>query len=143
MKRHEALAPLSREHHEALILSRLLRKDAPAYKNLPVELGEKAQHALDMYNKSLQDHFLKEEKMLEVVKQYDAEIERITDEIIAEHRLLTNAFMALKVEDGLAEAMDTLGINLETHIRKEERILFPLVEKYCPEEILKTIVYQF
>lgn len=142
MKRHEALAPLSREHHEALILSRLLRKDAPAYKNLPTELGHKAQYALDMYNKSLRGHFLKEEKMSGVVKQFNPEIERITQEIIAEHHLLTNAFMALNVKEGLTEAMDTLGFTLETHIRKEERILFPLIEKYCPEEILKTIVYQ-
>jgi hypothetical protein len=35
MKRHEALIPLSRDHHGTLILARLLRSDAPPYKGLP------------------------------------------------------------------------------------------------------------
>ena len=35
MKRHEALAPLSREHHGTLILAQLLKKGAPVYKGLP------------------------------------------------------------------------------------------------------------
>jgi len=35
--------------------------------------------------------------------------------------------------------LDKLGKKLEQHIRKEERILFPLIEQYCPEEMLAAI----
>jgi len=34
MKRHEALAPFSREHHGALILAQVMKKGAPAYKGI-------------------------------------------------------------------------------------------------------------
>ncbi|MEO8770926.1 MAG: hypothetical protein ABI402_12590 [Ferruginibacter sp.] len=140
MKRDEALAPLSREHHDALILARLLQKNAPAYKNLPIETSEKAAYALEMYNNNLQDHFLKEEKMLDKLKNIHAEIDRLSAEIITEHRMLTISFMGLNKKEDLVEAMDTLGFTLEKHIRKEERILFPLIQQHCSQEILKTIV---
>ena len=45
MKREEALAPLSREHHSTLILAQLLKKDAPVYHQLPAEPWDKAKYA--------------------------------------------------------------------------------------------------
>ena len=42
MIRHSSIVSLSREHHGALILARLLQKDAPPYKNLPKDLKGKA-----------------------------------------------------------------------------------------------------
>ena len=53
MKRHEALAPLSRDHHEALILSQLLKKDSPAYKGLPVTVEGKVNYAVGFFEKNL------------------------------------------------------------------------------------------
>ncbi len=140
MKRHESLAPLSREHHTALILARLLQKNAPLYKGLPTEVDEKAKYAFDIYKNSLKDHFSREEKVLEIVKNIHPDIDRLSSEIIEEHSMLTIAFTALNKKKPLVEALDTLGIALETHIRKEERILFPLIQQYCPEKLLKTIV---
>ena len=66
MKRHEALAPLSREHHEALILAQLLKKGVPAYKGLPTDTAGKISYARQLYADKLRRHFLDEEKILEI-----------------------------------------------------------------------------
>lgn len=140
MKRHESLAPLSREHHAALILAQLLKKDAPAYKGLPNEPGGKAAYALHIYTTTLRDHFIKEEAILDKVKKYHADIEKLSEEITMEHRQLTTDFLSLATAVSLVDALDGLGLALEKHIRKEERILFPLIQEYCPDEILKSFV---
>lgn len=139
MKRHEALAPLSREHHEALILAQLLKKDAPAYKGLPQLPKDKAVYAANFYHNNLRKHFLQEEQMLEKVKQYHIQIEEITPEIIYEHQHLTRLFISLDNTAAVEATMDALGKALEAHVRKEERILFPLIQQHCPEAILNTM----
>ncbi|MEO7264876.1 MAG: hypothetical protein ABIW38_08185, partial [Ferruginibacter sp.] len=68
MKRHPSLISLSREHHGALILARLLQKNAPAYKGLPSDSNGKAVYALQFYKDELIQHFLQEEKVLALVK---------------------------------------------------------------------------
>jgi iron-sulfur cluster repair protein YtfE (RIC family) len=139
MKRHEALAPLSREHHGALLLAQLLRKDAPAYKGLPTLPQEKLIYAVNFYKANLLTHFIKEEELLARVKQYHPEIEKLAAEIITEHRQLTNLFNSLGKNKNCINALDELGNALANHIRKEERILFPLIQQYCPEEVLNII----
>ncbi|MGG9960028.1 hemerythrin domain-containing protein [Ferruginibacter sp. SUN106] len=139
MKRHETLAPLSREHHGALILARLLQKDAPAYKGLPQDTETKAVYAMNFFKTNLQQHFDKEEILLHQVKKYNSAIEILTGEIILEHLQLTTLFDALQHTKELPAALDKLGRLLEDHIRKEERILFPLIQEHCAENILNAI----
>ena len=139
MKRHEALVPLSREHHTALILSRLLRKDAPEYNGLPKDLQGKAAYAVNLFQTALQQHFQQEEIMLEKVHGSYAEIDRLSYEIKYEHQQLKKMFSAIENDENLLEALDELGRALEVHIRKEERVLFPLIQQYCPEEMLDEI----
>jgi iron-sulfur cluster repair protein YtfE (RIC family) len=140
MKRHEALQPLSRAHHDALILARLLQKDAPVYKGLPQEPGGKAVYALNFFKANLVTHFIEEEVLLQQVKKYNNEIAIIAEEVIIEHQQLLAMFNMLPGAVALAEALDKLGKKLEAHIRKEERVLFPLIQEHCPEDVLKNIV---
>ena len=139
MKRHESLAPLSREHHPALMLAQLLKKDAPAYKGMPATPVAKAAYAARLFHPDLKTHFSKEEAMLEKVLQYHPDIEKLAAAIVQEHRELTAAFLALPSSADLVNDLDALGRKLELHIRKEERLLFPLVEEYSPPEILEGI----
>ncbi len=141
MKRHEALAPLSREHHEALILAQLLKKNAPAYKGLPDNAAAKAEYALSFFTTKLQAHFSIEEQILQKVKKYDPAIAALTAEIMEEHVQLANLFNALQVTKEPEEALHKTGTALEDHIRKEERVLFPLIQQHCPEEVLATIIW--
>ena len=139
MKRHETLAPLSREHHGALVLARLLRNDAPVYKGLPEQPEAKAVYALNFFKTNLQEHFSKEETLLDEVKKCNGSIEMLAGEIISEHQQLSKMFELLQDTKNLPAILDKLGRLLEEHIRKEERILFPLIQEHCPESLLNSI----
>jgi iron-sulfur cluster repair protein YtfE (RIC family) len=142
MKRHDALAPLSREHHSALILAQLLKKDAPAYKGLPTALNEKAAYALDMFTTTLQSHFKNEEEMLVKIRNVHAEIDKLSEEIFTEHQQLKKMFLSLGKAGNTIEELDILGRVLDEHIRKEERILFPLIQQHCSEEALNSFYFE-
>ena len=140
MKRHEALIPLSRDHHGALILAKLIQKGAPAYKGLPTDIEGKAAYAVKFYHDELVTHFLSEEKMvLDKIKGINEKLDALSDEIFHEHRELGLLFELLPVSGKLEEHLDTLGYVLEKHIRKEERVLFPLVQESCSETLLTEI----
>ena len=139
MKRHEAIVPLSRDHHSTLILAQLLKKNAPVYKGLPDTTEGKAKYALELFQNSIQKHFQQEEEMLELAKDCNVEVNTIAREIKTEHRELTALFHSLETAIDLTSTMDTLGVSLEKHIRKEERILFPLLQLHCSDEQFKEI----
>ncbi|MFT3946338.1 MAG: hemerythrin domain-containing protein [Agriterribacter sp.] len=136
MKRHAALLPLSREHHSALILAQLIKKDAPAYRGMPTDTQGKLNYAVAFFETDLIEHFYKEEIILEKVKHANVEIETLSKEIIAEHSALKNHFVQLKTAIDKIAALDELGKLLEAHIRKEERVLFPLIQEHCSEALL-------
>ncbi len=139
MKRHEALAPLSREHHSTLILAQLLKKGAPLYKGLPVDIKEKAGYALQQFDTIIKKHFQHEEIILEKVKDCHPEIKSLADEIITEHQQLTGLFLSLNSLSDPENTMDKLALALENHIRKEERVLFPLLQQHCSAELLQEV----
>lgn len=139
MKRHEALAPLSREHHSALILAQVMKKGAPAYKGMPTDTEGKVSYAVDFYKTHLIEHFHKEEIILEKVKHVHETIAKLTGEIILEHRELTKSFTTLETADDQTSALDKAGNMLESHVRKEERVLFPLIQEYCGDDLLSQL----
>ena len=139
MKRDEALAPLSRDHHGSLILAQLLKKDAPVYNELPTEPWDKAKYAQQQFNKHIKNHFLKEEEMLNMVKDCHTEVTTLATEIKNEHQQLTTLFASLTNTDDLVNTMDILAVTLQNHIRKEERLLFPLLQQHCSAEQLEQI----
>ena len=139
MKRHEALAPLSRDHHGSLILAQLLKKGTPEYKGLPADNAGKLKYAMQQFEQHIKKHFEQEENILKKAANCNEAISRLGDEIVYEHEQLVTLFLSLEKEADPEAAMDKLGRLLETHIRKEERSLFPLMQQYCPESILQQI----
>lgn len=139
MKRHPSLIPLSREHHETLILARLLQKDAPEFRGLPTDSRGKADYAIKHYRNELIRHFEKEESIIPLLKGQHQEIDLLLHEIPEEHQELHRYFQSVYDQENLDEHLDRLGKALEAHVRKEERQLFPLVQEHCSEEILKNI----
>ncbi len=131
MKRHEALAPLSREHHDGLILAQLLKKNAPPYRGLPTDLPGKLGYAREVFCDILDKHFIQEEKVLHAISGKHQAIDEMTKEIIAEHNDLRKMFKKLGMYGRLEEDLDALGHALEAHIRKEERELFPLIQEHA------------
>ena len=139
MKRHEVIAPLSRDHHGSLLLAQLLKKNAPIYRDMPVTTEDKAKYAQAQFEGHIKKHFEQEETMLELAKDCNTEVNILTGQIKTEHRELTALFQSLETATDLRCTMDILAIALEKHIRKEERILFPLLQLHCSEELLKEI----
>lgn len=137
MKRHEALIPLSREHHETLILAQLLKKGAPGYRGLPADIPGKVIYAKQLYRENIEEHFREEEILIDrYLSHLGGEISVMGNEIIAEHKELRQRFNALQEIRATEDELDELGKLLELHVRKEERQFFPLIERLCPEEVL-------
>jgi hemerythrin-like domain-containing protein len=139
MKRHKAIAPLSRDHHGSLILAQLLKLNAPKYPGLPDNAKDKALYAQQQFEEHIKKHFQLEEIILDKVKDIHPSIKNLTEEIKAEHNELRGLFQSLDTTDELENTMNILGKALENHIRKEERILFPLLQQHCSEVLLQDI----
>ena len=136
MKRHPALIPLSREHHGALILARLLQKDAPVYKGLPTDIQGKAEYAYKFYQEELVKHFEDEERVLKLVTGVESNLDLMIKTIYREHQELHELFQSIDNHPDLINHLDQIGKTLETHIRKEERELFPLIQETCNEDLM-------
>lgn len=140
MKRHITLIPFSRDHHEALILSRLMQKNAPAYKGLPNDNPGKASYALGFFHDKLLPHFQAEEQCIaDVVRGKDPQLDKKLMEMIQEHVQLTDLFQSIPDSDSLETVLHDTGKLLEKHIRSEERELFPLIEQLFDDEFLVKI----
>ena len=83
------------------------------------------------------------------IKQLNAEISKTVekinalrisiDEIIKEHIELSASFLSLAQAAVPEKVLHQLGEKLITHIRKEERVLFPLIETSCTDQLLEEI----
>lgn len=139
MKRHPSLAHLSRDHHGALLLARLLQKNAPVYKGLPADISGKVKYAEQFYKAELIPHFLAEEKALDLVTGINKSLDLLVQTILLEHKELHHRFTNIPTGTYLELYLDATGKALETHIRKEERELFPLMQEICSEALLQGI----
>jgi iron-sulfur cluster repair protein YtfE (RIC family) len=140
MKRHKSLYPLSHDHHHGLILAQLIKKNAPKYKNLPNTIGGKVEYTIFFYNTELVKHFQHEEEILfPPAKGRDESLDKLIKEIIAEHKKIKNLVESLKTTNNYEDVLDELGHLLESHIRKEERKLFPEIEKMLSATELEKI----
>ena len=140
MKRHKSLYPLSHDHHHGLILAQLIKKNAPKYKNLPNTIDGKIEHAIYFYNKELVKHFHNEEEVLfPSVKRRNESLDKLIQEIISEHKKIKSLVDLLKTTNNYEDVLDELGNLLESHIRKEERKLFPEIENVLSATELEKI----
>jgi len=147
MKRHKAIQQLSRDHHKGLLLAQLMKKNAPHYKDLPTDTSGKLQYAVQTFNDELLIHFSDEENFLfSAVKGKSDEIDNLIDELTEGHKYFNEKISFLKKwiptmdnDSELIEKLDEFGKKLEGHIRKEERVLFNLIQEILSEDELINI----
>lgn len=124
MKRIPALQPLSREHHSALSLAKACERAAQSRDEELV--GMTCQRALKAFSDEMEMHFLTEEQSwLPLLR--GAENQSLEQRTIDDHRQLRALLDAMRQND--AEALNCFGKLLMTHVRFEERELFPVLEK--------------
>jgi iron-sulfur cluster repair protein YtfE (RIC family) len=140
MKRHSALIPLSQDHHKALLLAQLIKKNAPEYYGLPTDLVGKMNFAKETYHTELEHHFRDEEQLVfPLLKGKDKELDELISEIMNEHIILKEKIISLSANPNLADELDEIGKILDKHVRKEERILFEKAQVILNEDELKKI----
>ncbi len=139
MKRHPSLIPLSREHHDGLVLAQLLKNDVPDYKGLPTTIEGKVEYTRRLWQEALQPHFEKEEQLLiPRTRGYGPELEAMSERVTEEHRQIRRQIEALG-EAATAAQLDELGRLLERHIRFEEREWFALIQQELPPGALEQL----
>jgi iron-sulfur cluster repair protein YtfE (RIC family) len=144
MKRHPALIPLSEDHHQALLLAMLLKKNAPKINKLPTDLLGKMNYAKETYHKELERHFRDEEQFVfPYLNGKDSELDDLISLIIDEHIILKEKILSLKDNPNLADQFDEIGKILDEHVRKEERILFEKAQDILNENELGEIKNKF
>jgi len=144
MKRHSALINLSREHHAALILAQILKKDGPNFKDLPTDDEGKRNYTISFYKTDLAKHFQFEEEILFpfVNKQSDL-LKEQTVQLISEHKKLKSLIQKLLTPGNVETLLDRIGMLLEKHIRFEERVYFQKVQEIFPDNELDELLSRF
>ena len=142
MKRHAALVPLSRQHHDGLALGvmiqRGLREGAgPASTAAVARLRTQA---LDLWQLEFRGHFEVEEQIVFPAARKAVEA-GLVDALVAEHEEIRQRFAALE-QASVAEAGPLLGRLREAlvrHIRTEERVLFQAMQEALDEQQLEAL----
>jgi hemerythrin-like domain-containing protein len=121
IKRSGQLAPLSREHHEALLFVWKIRQ---GLKN-GTDIREVAQFVQWFWQNHLQEHFREEEQILAAHLPEDNEF---VLRMIDEHQ---NIEALIHINENIPDEalLVQLADELNAHIRFEEREFFPYVEK--------------
>jgi ketosteroid isomerase-like protein len=131
MKRSDALAPLSRDHHHALVAAQaLIRADEAG-------AAEAAHTFVEFFDADGSEHFDIEEALILPAAVSDNRGSELVDRVMDDHRELRAA--AAQLRSGPIPAVERLhdvGARLRAHVRLEERELFPHLEETLPEERL-------
>jgi len=127
ISRHEALRPLSREHHFGLQLCWKIRRGFQ--KNIPVQ---RIKTYCDwFYSKYLVPHFEIEEKFLfPIMGEGDA----LVAKAVSDHRQIVGL---IQQKDNLESVLRVLEKTLDQHIRFEERVLFNEIQKVANADQLQ------
>jgi hemerythrin-like domain-containing protein len=144
MKRAPELRDLSDHHHRGLVQARRLRRAAAGDEaNMPEETAEAF---LEFWQEGTTTHFREEEEvLLPVLASYREDLlgREPVVEMLLQHARIRGLVMGLsdEVKGGSVrpETLGSIGELLETHIRLEEREVFPTIEEALPEEALREV----
>lgn len=126
ISRHNALKPISREHHNGLLFCWKLRT---GFKN-GVEIQRLKAYADWFFSTYLVPHFqIEEEQLFPILGNNHKLIKRA----LAEHRRLTRLFSDT---ENTVKSLSLIEEELDAHIRFEERVLFSEIEKEATENQL-------
>lgn len=132
MKRSEALAILSRDHHQALFVAhRLRRAEADT-------ADDERRRFLQFWDAGGRRHFqLEEELLLPSYAAYGDAHHPLILRVLGDHvAIRALAHRLAEQPEATPEALHELGAALAAHVRLEERELFPIIERAMPADEL-------
>lgn len=129
IKRHESIRPYSREHHHGLLLCWKIREGLKH----KIAIDRIKKYADFLWETQIEPHFKAEEKyMFPVLGDEHEMIQQAKNE----HERLAALF---NDNTNVLESLKAIQIELDDHIRFEERILFNKIQEVATEEELKII----
>ncbi len=133
IKRNKSLVPLSKEHHDGLLLVWKIKQGL----HFKIEYMRIMNYILHVFEQELAPHFQQEETLLFSKLPQTDEL-RIKAE--TQHAAIRQQVAAFKTLPGTDEkTLTSFGKLLDEHIRFEERILFPHLEQQISSEELPSI----
>ena len=131
LKRHPALVPLSQDHHFGLLLSWKIRQGL----NRGIDLKRIFNYVDYFVNEHLEVHFQNEERHLFT---YLAKNDLLRKDAETQHEYLRELFGKMETDSEVNESnLHEYADSLESHIRFEERKLFPYIQVELLEDDLK------
>jgi hypothetical protein len=133
VKRHPALAELSRDHHHALVVARALCRAVPEQQaTAEASFGR-------FWRADCRAHFrLEEELLLPAYAAYGDPRHPAVVQMLVDHMTIRRD--AARMDAGAPiEVLQRLGVQLAAHVRLEEREVFPLIEVTLPAEELDAL----
>ena len=132
MKRHHALIPLSHDHHHALVEAKRLRRSAQT----PADPDAAATTFATFFAQVTIPHFREEEEVLfPLVADSDEATPLVVQALLDHQRLHALVARLQSPEEDLRATMVELADLLEAHVRREERQLFPLIERLARNQL--------
>lgn len=129
MKRHVQLQPLSRQHHNGLLMAMLLTKGLK--NNASPEVM--CDFISGGWRDELKEHFEMEESVLIPALEKKSLYSALTSQLLEEHCKLRLLIQKAIDHSATANDISDFASLLEKHIRFEEKIYFPLAEKALNE----------
>ncbi|MCC7533567.1 MAG: hemerythrin domain-containing protein [Bacteroidia bacterium] len=129
IKRHDAIQPISREHHHCLLLCWKIREGFK--KNIETE--RIAKYTNWFWENYLKYHFSVEEKYLFPILPAQ---DKLVQQAIQEHSVLRSLF---QTPDKTEETLTHIEQKLVEHIRFEERTLFNAIQECAKADQLQLV----
>jgi hemerythrin-like domain-containing protein len=135
MKRSAALASLSRDHHQALVVAQKLRRATEA------TAAEARAAFLDYWTRHGLLHFrLEEELLFPAYAGHGDPHDPVVLRALGEHAMIRHrADVLAAAQSADPVALEQLGTALAAHVRLEEREVFPLIERVMPTRELDVL----
>ncbi|HWD09837.1 MAG TPA: hemerythrin domain-containing protein [Actinomycetota bacterium] len=134
MKRDPALQPLTHDHHHALVQARRLRLAAAGEKS---QRSHAAEAFIAFFDAETINHFREEEELLlPLMVEAAGSVPPLVEQVLTEHVELHTLVLGLRRGDPTEELMREVARRLESHIRLEEKEVFPLAEQTVAAEAL-------
>jgi hemerythrin-like domain-containing protein len=146
MKRHESLHALSQHHHYALMESLFIRRaNQESDSTRGSSLRKVGEEFIDFWESKGKLHFREEEEILIPAYALHVPIENDQDvmRMLADHATIRAKIgklaSLLKNNEAFETHLVELGEILQNHVRLEENIIFPRLEKTLSEEELQKV----
>ena len=143
MKRHDSLIPLTHDHHHALSQARCMQLAADS---APDGRLAQTREFLQFFETDTVAHFQEEEESVFPMVIDEEEAQPFLSRAMLDHLRIYAFVRLLRSEiargDVSGVTMTRLAETLQHHIRFEEKVLFPMIERMVPNILLCEVSLQ-